>query len=178
MVTVKTIFQFTCDNEQLALDEVELQIKNAGLTAENMEVIDSEEVENREPDGFDDYIFKIRADVTSDKLSESEIKTAIEKGSFESYEFDERDYNERKKMVLAMEFICRHINDEDIFTDWLMYGVADGDVPHGSFNTEILDDDDTLIDDDNFGDLMGCFLRRMAAAKQSGGLYCDNISST
>lgn len=88
------------------------------------------------------------------------------------------DLQERKKMILAMEFICRHINDENVMEGWLMCGVPDGDVPHGSFDTSIIDDEDCMIEDDGFRDIMDCFLRRMSAAKKSGGLYCDNIVTT
>ena len=35
---------------------------------------------------------------------------------------------ERAKMVLAMEYICRQINDEVAFNGWLMCGVPDGDI--------------------------------------------------
>lgn len=79
----------------------------------------------------------------------------------------------RRKMVLAMEFIARQINDEDVFEGWLMGGVADGDIEYGSFN--INEVDDYYLEDDNFRDLMDCFLRRMKRAYESGGLYCDNI---
>ena len=42
---------------------------------------------------------------------------------------------ERVKMVKAMEFICRQINDEDVFMGWLMNGVADGDIEYGDLST-------------------------------------------
>ena len=80
---------------------------------------------------------------------------------------------ERQKMVLAMEYIARQINDEEVFEGWLMGGVADGDLEYGEWNPEVVED--YYIKDDNFRDLMDCFLRRMAGAKKSGGLYCDNI---
>ena len=35
---------------------------------------------------------------------------------------------ERAKMVKAMEFIARQINDENVFEGWLMEGVADEDI--------------------------------------------------
>lgn len=82
---------------------------------------------------------------------------------------------DRKRMVLAMEYVCRQINDEDVFMGWLMNGVPDGDVPYGCFDTEIISDDDTLIEDDNFRELMECFLRRMEGAAESGGLYCGDV---
>lgn len=80
---------------------------------------------------------------------------------------------ERKKMVLAMEFIARQINDEDVFEGWLMCGVADGDIEYGSINVD--DVDDFYIRDDNFKDLMSCFLGMMKGAWNSGALYCDGI---
>lgn len=80
---------------------------------------------------------------------------------------------ERAKMVLAMEFIARQINDEDVFDGWLMCGVADGDIPYGSI--DITDVDEYYLNDNTFNDLMSCFLRRMKGAYESGGLYCDNV---
>ena len=80
---------------------------------------------------------------------------------------------ERKKMVLAMEYIARQINDEDVFEPWLMLGVADGDLSYGEWDPEVVDD--YYIEDDNFRDLMDCFLRRMKYANKSGGLYCNGI---
>ena len=87
MNTIKTRFQFTVDNEQLALDEINQQIKNIGLSAKNMKVIESKPVEKTDPDWFDDYLFTIEADVYSNKYDEKKIKELIENGSFESYEF-------------------------------------------------------------------------------------------
>lgn len=86
---------------------------------------------------------------------------------------------ERVKMIKAMEFICRSINDEEVFYPWLSVGVADGDIEYGDLS--VTDDDlDSLeyyYDDKEFADLMDVFLRRMAAARKSGGLYCDGIVS-
>lgn len=81
----------------------------------------------------------------------------------------------RAKMVLAMEFIARQINDEDVFDGWLRSGVVDGDIDYGSFDVD--DVDDYYLEDDNFRDLMDCFLRRMKCAYESGGLYCDQIAT-
>lgn len=80
---------------------------------------------------------------------------------------------QRAKMVLAMEYIVRNVNDETVLDGWLMNGVADGDITYGSFDVE--DVDDCYLEDDTFRDLMDCFLRRMAGAKKSGGLYVDGI---
>lgn len=79
----------------------------------------------------------------------------------------------RKKMVVSMEFIARTINDEDVFEGWLMGGVADGDISRESL--DVGEVDDYYIQDDNFRDLMDCFLRRMVRAQKSGGLYIDDI---
>lgn len=82
---------------------------------------------------------------------------------------------DRAKMVLAMEYIARQINDEDVFDGWLMCGVADGDIPYGSFDIESVDE--WYLKDENFKDLMTCFLRRMCGAYRSGGLYCGKVVS-
>ena len=79
----------------------------------------------------------------------------------------------RAKMVLAMEYIARQINDENVFDGWLMCGVADGDIPYGSM--DIADVDESYLNDDTFEELMSCFLRRMKGAYESGGLYCDDV---
>lgn len=83
---------------------------------------------------------------------------------------------ERGKLVLAMETVCRHINDEDVFMGWLMTGVADGDI-----TSETTWEDETLEsyyeDDESFAELMDCFLRRMVGAAKSGGLYCNRVTS-
>ena len=83
------------------------------------------------------------------------------------------DKIERKKMVLAMEYIARQINDEEVFMGWLMTGVADEDLKYGEWDPEVVED--YYIEDDNFRDLMSCFLRRMTGARKSGGLYCNGI---
>ena len=83
---------------------------------------------------------------------------------------------ERKKMILAMEYICRQINDEDAFDGWLLCGVPDGDIPYGNFDTDtIYSEDNMVVDNDDFLELMDCFLRRMEGAKKSGGLWCGDV---
>lgn len=83
---------------------------------------------------------------------------------------------ERKKMIACMEFIARHINDEDVFMGWLMCGVADGDIKYGDLDYENVDDG--YVDNDRyFAELMECFLRKMASANESGGLYCGGVVS-
>ena len=95
----------------------------------------------------------------------------------------QRDPIERIRLVKAMEYVARQINDEGIFYNvWLTDGVADGDVQYGDLiaSPEEAGDDWGMgwyIDDEHFADLMGTFLFAMAKAKRSGGLYCDGISS-
>lgn len=79
----------------------------------------------------------------------------------------------RAKMVLAMEYIASCINDESVLDSWLMGGVPDGDIPYGS--TDITDVDEWFLSNENFEDLMSCFLRCMKRAYNSGGLYCDKV---
>lgn len=80
---------------------------------------------------------------------------------------------ERLKMVQAMEYIARQVNDEEVFEYWLMDGVADGDIRYGDF--DIANVDEYYTEDEHFRDLMDCFLRLMASAKRSGGLYCGGM---
>ena len=89
---------------------------------------------------------------------------------------------ERIKMVKAMEYIARQINDEEILLDhWLVGGVADGDIKYGDLESNLgtwpRSDDGSLdyIDDDTFRDLMDEFLHCMKMAWRVGGLYCDGI---
>ena len=83
------------------------------------------------------------------------------------------DKNDRAKMILAMEFVARQINDEDVFDRWLMCGVADGDIPYGSMNIDDVDED--YLNNSSFEDVMSCFLRCMKGAYNSGGLYCGDV---
>ena len=86
---------------------------------------------------------------------------------------------DRLKMVKAMEFICRNLNDESIFYDiWLQDGIADGDIRYGDL--DVNSEDGTLdyyIKDDNFADVMHTFIYCIWKCYKSGGLYCDDICS-
>lgn len=86
---------------------------------------------------------------------------------------------ERIKMVKAMEYISRNLNDETIFEDWLIAGVADSDIAYGDLDIrpDDLENLDYYINDNTFADLMALFLRLMKRANMSGGLYCDRIVS-
>ena len=43
---------------------------------------------------------------------------------------------ERMKMVKAMEFIARQVNNEEIFNAWLTDGVPDGDIEYGDLDVK------------------------------------------
>lgn len=95
---------------------------------------------------------------------------------------------ERIKMVKAMEFIARQVNDEDVFQYWLANGVADGDIEYGDLEVNPEDEMTDVcfyIGEENvegvafdaFEDLMSTFLKLMVKAWKSGGLYCDGVTS-
>lgn len=89
-----------------------------------------------------------------------------------------KNLEERVKMVKAMEFIARQINDEEVLMGWLVSGVADGDIEYGDLDSTIPGEAEYYAEDkDNFAELMGCFLRRMKRAADSGGLYCGGVVS-
>ena len=90
------------------------------------------------------------------------------------------DRVERTKLVKAMEYIARQVNDESIFYDyWLTLGVADGDINYGDLTVtdSDLEEFEVYTDDVPFADLMATFLQTMKLAIRSGGLYCDGIVS-
>lgn len=90
---------------------------------------------------------------------------------------------ERVKMVKAMEYIARQLNDERIFMGWLSIGVADGDIPYGDLDyrgngDEVDEGLEYYCEDARFADLMDTFLRLMKrAVVNDSGLYCDGIVS-
>lgn len=77
-----------------------------------------------------------------------------------------KNINERIELVKAMELIARSINDENIFMEWLIEGIADGDT-----------DFEWYTDDERYADLMKTFLVLMTEANKSGGLYSNGIVS-
>lgn len=89
---------------------------------------------------------------------------------------------ERIKMVKAMEYIARQINDEEVLMPWLQLGVADGDIYYGDLDAAPSDVADSAEDyctrDQDFAELMALFLKCMERARESGGLYCDGVVST
>ena len=86
---------------------------------------------------------------------------------------------ERIKMIKAMEFIARQINDEAVFEPWLAIGIADGDIKLGdlSIRESDVEDLESYIEDEDFADIMDTFLGLMNGAARSGGLCCDGIVS-
>lgn len=85
----------------------------------------------------------------------------------------EMNAKERCEMVRAMETIARAVNHEGIFEEWLVYGVADGDIDETTEDKEL----EYYIEDKNFAELMGTFLNVMRRASRNGGLYADGVVS-
>ena len=77
----------------------------------------------------------------------------------------------RSKVVRAMDTLAYCINDENILARWLVTGVADGDIVEGE------DVSEEYLDDETFQELLDLFMKLIAAAKESGGLYCDRVST-
>ena len=106
------------------------------------------------------------------QLMDAFLDSMIAARDDDGLEYPVRD---RKKALLAMEFIARQINDEEVFYNWLMCGVPDGDIKYGCFDEDQIYDDDSMMEDYGFYDIVECFLRRMTAAHKSGGLWCGDI---
>ena len=81
---------------------------------------------------------------------------------------------DRYAAVRAMELLARSVNNEEILISrWFSGGVADGDIDEDTTDEDL----DYYIEDENFSDIMACFLRCMADAKSDVGLYIDGIVS-
>lgn len=86
----------------------------------------------------------------------------------------------RIKMVKAMEFIARQLNDEYIYESWAVFGVGEDEIEYADLSCDEeaeSEDFKYYIKDKEFSDLMELFVHLMARAKKSGGLYCDGICS-
>ena len=85
---------------------------------------------------------------------------------------------DRIKMVKAMEFIARHVNNEEIFIDdWLSNGVADGDIVYGDLSISDTDfeyDMQFYIKKEALKSLMSTFLQLMHDAYEDGGLFVND----
>lgn len=81
----------------------------------------------------------------------------------------------RIKMVRAMETIVRNLNDEELIMDWLVVGVADGDINESTTDEEL----EWYAEDDNFVELMTTFRKIMSIAtnesKEGGCFYCGGL---
>lgn len=90
--------------------------------------------------------------------------------------WEEKKMNKQKRIEVlkAMETLARCINDERVFSTWLLLGVADGDITENTSDEEL----EFYIENDvQFADLMHTFLKCMSNAYKNGGLYVDNIVS-
>lgn len=81
---------------------------------------------------------------------------------------------ERIEIVRAMETIARAINHEGIFEEWLVYGVADGDIDETTKDEEL---DYYVENNETFGELMSTFTHMMQKVHKHGGLYVDGVVS-
>ena len=82
---------------------------------------------------------------------------------------------DRVELVRAMETVCRNLNDERVFMHWITMGVADEDITDDTTDEFIAEQ--YCEDEENFAELMDCFLECMKEAIKSGGLYCGRIKS-
>lgn len=147
-----------------------MKIGNYTITeAEGLYTVTGTRASGYELDGYDFPTLEAAAGAAL-ALSEDDMKTVARKEARAR-----QDMEDRKKAVLAMEFLARQINDEAVFEGWLMTGVADGDIEYGSVDLDQVDD--YYTEPENFAELMDCFLRRMSAARKSGGLYCGGVVS-
>lgn len=85
----------------------------------------------------------------------------------------ENKIKERIELIRAMETVARAVNDEMVFESWLMCGVADGDIDEDTTDEDL----EYYAEEETFAELMDTFLRMMARAKKSGGLYCGDVVS-
>ena len=91
--------------------------------------------------------------------------------------YSKMNIGDRVRMVKAMEYIARCVNDEEWFEMWLQDGVADGYIERGDFDcNDYHGDMEWYIEDEHFAELMNLFLRLMSVARKDG-LYCDGVLS-
>lgn len=91
---------------------------------------------------------------------------------------------ERMKMIKAMEFIARNVNNEQVFNIWLADGVGDGEIEYGDLSVTEADTEGYYCGGDgwkqdeadrHFSELMDTFMFMMDKAYKNGGLYCGNV---
>ena len=116
----------------------------------------------------------------SNDYETSAVKRYVEKWAMQE-EILKKKMNraERIKMLKAMEFIARNVNDESVFETWLTDGMPDGAIEYGDLT--VTDSDysnfEYDIQDDVFDIYMAEFLLLMKKAYKSGGLCCDGVLS-
>lgn len=78
---------------------------------------------------------------------------------------------ERIRLLRAIDLLARSCNNTNLINSWLTVGIADGDA----------ESDEELEyyaeDDHRFAEIMAAFLETMTFAYNSGGLYCDGVST-
>ena len=94
-----------------------------------------------------------------------------------------RNLRERKTMLACMEFISRHINDEELFFEtWLSNGMPDSEINYENLFVNFTEEADLIEDfyasEETFEEIMTCFLHEMYRAYlEKSGLYCDSCLS-
>ena len=82
---------------------------------------------------------------------------------------------DRRKMILCMEFIMRNLNDEELFYRWILAGIPDDEFKFGEFNPEVVDD--YYIDPENFKDFVRIFLDILKSTEEGNAIYCGAVLS-
>lgn len=85
----------------------------------------------------------------------------------------------RIKMVKAMDYVARNINDVDVVEEWQVGGVESGDIKFGDLDVGVGDADYLMeyIEDEKFRLIMREFIYVIWRAANTGGLYCDDVCS-
>lgn len=87
-----------------------------------------------------------------------------------------RNLDERRRAVLAMDYLARQVNDETDISIWLEKGAPDGSVPYGELDPERVDYLDELTDPETFAELLDAFTETMSGARKHGGLSCGGVA--
>ena len=80
----------------------------------------------------------------------------------------------RCEILRAMELLARTVEDDHVFTEWLMEGVADGDITPDTTDNEM---DGYIADDEVFAGMLYTFMHLMCSAFENGGLSVDGVKS-
>lgn len=80
----------------------------------------------------------------------------------------------RQDLVRAMDLIARSLNDEELIEQWLIYGVADGDIDEDTTDEYL---EMYCSKDEDFAELIDLFTNLMKESRASGGIYFDGIVS-